>query len=130
MNTVETLDGVTFELSLMHAGSGLPTQGRLALRRDGVTLYRGTSYVCWAYPWAQVGGALHDSTNVWLVGPSAGFLASVDALHTRPVDLELMASEIQRFQTNYGGDSLGSAPKVDPRILFLRQEARARNTGQ
>ncbi len=126
MNVVETLDGTTFELTVMDAYSGIPSPRRLILRRDGVHLHQTSGKLVWSYPWSLVKAARSDATNVWLVGADEGFLASVDAMGLSSQDNRVICAELMRFHGRYGRVNAGAEPDIDPRILFLRDEARAR----
>ncbi len=128
MKVVETLDGTTYELTVMDAYSGVPSARRLILRRDGVHLHHTSGRLVWSHPWSKVRGARHDATNVWLVGPNDGFVVSVDAMGLSVQDNRAICAELARFQERYGQLGSGGETEVDPRILFLRDQARARNS--
>jgi hypothetical protein len=128
MRGVETLDGTTYELTVMDVHTGLPQAMRLFLRSDGVHLHRASGEQVWSVPWSRVEAARHEANTVWLVGSNDDFLASVAPVRLRAQDTRAIWAELTRFHERYG--RVVSEPAIDPRILVLRDQARTRNGGR
>lgn len=127
MQVTRTLEEITFTLTVMDPYGGIPGSGRLVLRTDGVHLRRHHGKLVWSFPWEQVHGVQYDATNLWLVGSNSAFLGSVDPLRMCAVEIKTVCAELDHFIGRYGGRSGETPPAIDPRILFLREEARTRN---